>query len=188
MIDLTSYKSITPIVFLKWEVPNFSTAYLSDYPISITHDGNTYTSIGNLLSVSSVPNELKPSKGELTIGLSGVPSGSISTIISQEIKGSKVWIYRGYFNSTTYSGIDLGGGANTLLHFKGIVTNYAISDDVDLGSGIATSTITLTCNSAVEILSSKVSGRRTNQADFPGVQDMSRVQALANSNFNFGAP
>ena len=188
MIDLRSYSSIQSAVIVKWVVPNFSTAYLSDYNIPLTYDGQTYTNIGNLLSVSSVASELKPSRGELTISLSGVPSGDISTILSKEIKGSSIWIYRAYFNAQTNQAIDFGGSDNRQLHFKGIVTNYSITDDIDLGAGIATSTITLTCNSAVETLSTKVSGRRTNQADFPGVNDMSRVQALANSNFNFGAP
>lgn len=187
MIDLRSYASLESALLLKWEVPNFSTAYLSDYNTPLSFNGNTYTNIGTLLSVSSLTSELKPSKGEITISLSGVPSGSISTILNQEIKGSNIWIYRGYYNSQTHQPLSLSGG-NTQLHFKGIVTNYSISDDIDLGAGIATSTITLTCNSAVEILSSKISGRRTNQADFPGTQDMARVQALANSNFNFGAP
>lgn len=187
MIDLRSYSSLESAVFLKWEVPNFSTAYLSDYHTPLSFNGQVYTNIGTLFSVSSATNELKPSRGELTISLSGVPTGSISTILNQEIKGSNIWIYRGYFNAQTHQPLNLGGG-NTHLHFKGIVTNYSISDDIDLGAGIATSTITLTCNSAVETLSYKVAGRRTNQADFPGTADMSRVQALANSNFNFGAP
>lgn len=186
MIDLTSYSSIESAVILKWVVPDFSTAYISDYQIPLSFDGNTYTNIGNLLSVSSIPSELKPSSSDLTVSLSGVPTNSISDIINQEIKGSNIWIYRAYFDSTTHQPL-LFGGSNTQLHFKGIVTNYAISDDIDVENNLATSTITLTCNSPVELLSSRVSGRRTNQADFPNSQDMSRVQALANSNFNFGA-
>ena len=187
MIDLRSYASLESAVLVKWAVPNFSTAYLSDYNTPLSFNGNTYNNIGTLLSVSSATSEIKPSRGEITIGLSGVPSGSISTILEQEIKGSAIWIYRSYFNALTHQALDLGGG-NTQLHFKGIVTNYSISDDIDLGAGVATSTITLTCNSAVETLSYKISGRRTNPTDFPDSNDMSRVQALANSNFNFGAP
>lgn len=187
MIDLRSYSSLESAVFLKWEVPNFSTAYVSDYNASLGFDGNTYTNIGNMLSVSSIPSELKPSAGELTVSLSGIPTNSIADILAQEIKGSSIWIYRAYFNAATHQALDLGGG-NTQLHFKGIVTNYAITDSVEVNDNLATSTITLTCNSPVELLSNKVSGRRTNQTDFPGVQDMARVQALANSNFNFGAP
>jgi hypothetical protein len=187
MIDLRSYSSLESAIILKWAVPNFSTAYVSDYHVPLSFDGQTYTNIGNLLSVSSIPSELRPSNSDLTVELSGVPTNSITDILNEEIKGSNIWIYRAYFNASTHAPLSIGTG-NTQLHFKGIVTNYSISDDFDSGAGIATSTITLACNSPVEILSNKTSGRRTNQADFPGVQDMARVQALANSNFNFGAP
>ena len=187
MIDLRNYNSLESAVFLKWEVPNFSTAYVSDYHTALSFNGDTYTNIGNLLSVSSIPSELKPSAGELTVSLSGIPTNSIADILNQEIKGSSIWIYRAYFDSTTHQALDLSGG-NTQLHFKGIVTNYAITDSIEVNDNLAVTTITLTCNSPVELLSTKVSGRRTNQTDFPASQDMARVQALANSNFNFGAP
>jgi len=187
MIDLRSYSSLESAIILKWAIPNFSTAYVSDYNVPLTFDGQTYTNIGNLLSVSSIPSELRPSNSELSVELSGVPTNSITDILNEEIKGSNIWIYRAYFNADTHEALSIGA-SNTQLHFKGIVTNYSISDDIASGANIATSTITLACNSPVEILSNKVSGRRTNQTDFPGVQDMSRVQALANSNFNFGAP
>lgn len=187
MINLSGYSAIETAVFLRWEVPNFSTAYVSDYNVPVTIDGNVYTNIGNLLSITSIPSELKPSKGELTINLSGVPTNSIPDILNQEIKGSKIWIYRGYYDAITHQPINFGSGDNIVLQFKGIVTNYSISDNIE-ENGIATSTIVLTCNSAVELLSNKYNGRRTNQTDFPDTQDMARVQALANSNFNFGAP
>ena len=187
MINLSGYSAIETAVFVKWEVPNFSTAYVSDYYTSETFDGNTYTNIGNLLSITSIPSELKPTKGEITVTLSGVPTNSIPDILAQEIKGSKIWIYRGYYEAGTHAPINFGAGDNIVLQFKGIVTNYSISDNIE-DNGIATSSIVLTCNSPVELLSTKYSGRKTNQTDFPGVQDMARVQALANSNFNFGAP
>jgi hypothetical protein len=72
--------------------------------------------------------------------------------------------------------------------FKGIVTNYAITDTVDTGSLVAKSTITLTCASTFEMMTRKISGRKTNANDFAGESSMNRVQALSNSNFNFGAP
>ena len=188
MIDLRSYTALETAVFVKWEVPNFSTAYVSDYNTSIVYGGNTYTNIGNLLSVSGATSELKASAGELVIGLSGVPTGSIADILNQEIKGSTISVYRAYFNATTHSALNIIDGGNVELHFKGIVTNYSVTDTVDIGNQLATSTITLTCNSMVEILNNKVNGRRTNPTDFPNESSMSRVQALANSNFNFGAP
>lgn len=191
MINLTSYKSIEIANLVKWEVPNFDTAYISDYSTPLSDGVDTYTNIGTLLGISSTVSELTSSTGEVTVSLSGVPTANISDILSQEIKGSNITIMRSYFDPQTHQGIDFVPGGdlnNTTTVFKGIVTNYAISDSVDNGSGIAISTITLTCASLLEVLANKTNGRRTNPEDFPDEKSMDRVRALANSNFNFGAP
>lgn len=188
MFDLRSYTSVSSTLLITWEVPGLSTAYITDYSSSISMNGNTYTNIGKLLSVSNTTSELKTSPNDLTISLSGVPTGSITDILNQQIKGSKVTIHRAFWNPSTGANLVLTGGGNTVMKFKGIVTNYSISDMIDITAQLATSTITLTCSSMVEVLSNKISGRRTNPVDFPGESSMSRVQALANSNFNFGAP
>lgn len=188
MIDLRSYSAIEQAVMVKWEVPNFDTAYITDHNIPITYAGNTYTNIGSLLGVSNTTSELTSTPGDITISLSGIPTGSIATILDQEIKGSMITIYRAFYNPNTHAALNINGGSNILMKFKGVVTNYAISDTVDISSLLAVSTITLSCNSIVEVLSNQYNGRRTNPADFPDDSSMGRVQALANSNFNFGAP
>lgn len=191
IIDLRTYKSIEVATLVKWAVPNFDTAYISDYSTLLSDGTNTYTNIGTLLGITSTVSELTSTPGEITVSLSGIPTNQITDIIDQEIKGSTIDIYRAYFNATTHQGIDfVPGGSlnNTTTIFSGIVTNYAISDSVDNGAGLAISTITLTCASQVEILANKTSGRRTNPSDFPNEKSMDRVRALANSNFNFGAP
>lgn len=191
-IDLRSYAAIESAVLVKWEVPDLDTAYLTDYSQTISFDGQTYTNIGNLLSITGATSELKASPNEITITLSGIPTNAVTNILNKQIKGSKLWIYRAFFDATTTAQIDLypgtAGTQSVLLKFRGIVTNYDISDSVEVDAKLATTTITLTCSSLVEVLSNKVNGRRTNAQDFPGELSMSRVQALANSNFNFGAP
>lgn len=190
--DLRSRKGIEVATLIKWEVPNFDTAYISDYSTPLSDGVNTYTNIGTLLSVTNTVSELTSSPGEITVNLSGVPTGSISTILNEEIKGSDITITRVYFDPITHQGIDLqpaiAGLNNAITIFKGIVTNYSISDSVDNGQGLAISTIVLTCASLVEVLANTTNGRRTNPSDFPGEESMSRVRALSNSNYNFGAP
>jgi hypothetical protein len=189
MIDLRSYSSLETAILVKWEVPNFSTAYITDYNMSISLNGEVYTNIGNLLNISDTTNNLTPTTSDITISLSGIPTNSISTILSQQIKGSTITIYRGFFNPNTNQLIDLDPGpgvSNVLMKFKGIVTNYSISDQIDVSSSTSSSTIALTCNSMVEVLMNKVNGRRTNSSDFTD-KSMSKVQALSYSNFNFGA-
>ena len=188
MIDLSSYGAVESAMFFKWTIPLVGSEYISDYHTDVTIGGNLYTNIGTLLGMTGVQSELKASASQLTISLSGVPTGSVSDILTQEIKGSEVQLYRGFYNPTTHTLLDLTPADNPVSKFKGIVTNFAVSDDVDSTAGVATTTITLTCNSMVEVLQKKVSGRRTNSTDFPDENSMDRVRALANSNFNFGAP
>lgn len=188
MIDLSSYRAIETAVFIKWAIPNFETAYISDYNLPVTFGGNTYTNIGKLMSITNTTAELKASPSEISIGLSGIPANSISTILNQEIKGSSIEVYRGLFNPTTHVLLNISPETNPLLKFKGIVTNYDVTDSFEFSTNTFLTTITLTCNSQVEVLSKKISGRRTNKTDFPTEASMNRVQALANSNYNFGAP
>lgn len=191
-VDLRSFVAIETAVLLRWEVPGLDTAYLTDYSQSLTADGDLYINIGNLLNITGPTSELKASPNEITITLSGIPTNAVSDILNKQIKGSKLWIYRAFFNATTSALIDidpaLAGTQNVLLKFRGIVTNYDISDSVEVDGRIAVTTITLNCSSLVEVLNKKRSGRRTNSQDFPNESSMNRVQALANSNFNFGAP
>jgi len=186
MIDLSASVAVESAMFLKWEIPVAGTEYLSDYNTDITIDGDLYTSIGNLLSISNVQHEIKASKSQLSIGLSGIPAGAISQILDNEIKGSNVQLFRGFFNPSTHALLDLSPSDNPVNKFKGIVTNYSIEDDVDPVTLTATSTITLTCNSIVEVIKKQVSGRRTNTQDFEGENSMDRVAVLSRSNFQFG--
>jgi len=187
MIDLRNYGAIESSLFIKWVIPNFDTALLSDYHLPITFGGDTYTNIGNLLSISNTTSELKASASQLSISLSGIPDNSITDLLNNEIKGSDIEIFRGVFDPITHALIDIGQ-PNPFKKFEGIVTNYGISDTVDPYSNTSTTTITLTCNSMVEVLAKKINGRRTNPVDFPNDDSMKRVQALTNSNYNFGAP
>lgn len=188
MINLSAYGSVETAIFLKWTVPGEDTLYLSDYHTDVTIGGNVYTNIGTLLDVGAPTSELKASKSQFTFTLSGVPVNSVADTLGSAIKGSTVEIYRGFFNPSSHSLLNLSPADNPVSKFKGIVTNYAISDEYDNVDGTATTTISLTCNSQVEILEKKVSGRRTNPTDFGDEKSMDRVRALASSNFNFGAP
>jgi hypothetical protein len=188
MIDFTDTRYIESALFVKWTIPDFETVYISDYHTDVTIAGNVYTNTGTLMSVGEITSELRASASELAITLSGIPTGSVSNILTYDIKGSAISIYRGFFNPTTHVLLDTAPLDNPALKFKGVITNYSIADDVDVVKGIAITTISLSCNSMVEVLSNKVTGRRTNLVDFPGESSMNRVLALSKSNFQFGAP
>lgn len=177
--DLTAYASIESAVFIEWNIPVLGTKYLSDYNSAVTIDGNVYTSVGDLLNVTEAASELRATSGSLAIALSGVPVNAISDLVNNDIKGSSITVRRIYKNK---QGVQEGA----YIVFKGIVTNYSISDDVNASSKTATTVITLSVSNAVEILSKKVAGRRTNPEDFPNDLAFSRVRLLKDRKFKFG--
>jgi hypothetical protein len=188
MINFSSRSTLASALFVKWTVSGLPTAYLSDYVVPITFGGNAYTNIGNLLKITPTTNDLRATASEMGITLSGLVSSSVSQVLNSPIKGSEIEIYRGFFDPATNTLLNLSPNANPSLKFKGIVTNYSVNETFESETRSMSTDITLTCNSEIEVLSNKVNGRRTNPRDFPQDKSMDRVSALANSNYQFGAP
>jgi hypothetical protein len=161
----------------------------SDFSIPYTINSESYTALGQLLSISDSSSELRATPQEVTIQISGIPNTNVTDIINNPVKGSSIKIYRAFFDPSTGQLLSISG--NPAQKFQGIVSNYDVSDELDMGSLIGTVTVTLTCTNVVELLNNKIAGRRTNTVDqktyYPSDISMDRVYALVNSNFNFGA-
>ena len=184
-VDLSAYRAIQTNLFVRLDIPGYSVLTFSDYHRNYTIGATTYTGIGQLLSVGNTEDNLRAAPNDITLSISGIPSSNVTDIINNRIKGSECKIFRGFFNVQT--GALLAVADNPAGKFQGVVANYDISDDLDMGSDKGTITLTLTVTSVVEMLNNKITGRRTNPADFPN-GDMARVLPLQKSNFNFGAP
>lgn len=185
-INLSSYSSIQTNLFVKLDIPGYSVLTFSDYHKNYTINSVSYTGLGQLLSVTNTTNNLRAASGEITISISGIPSTNIPDILDNRVKGSSVTVYRAFFDAVTGELISIAG--NPAGKFVGVVSNFDISDDLEMGSSTGTITLNLLVTSVVELLNNKISGRRTNPIDFPTESSMNRVSALAKSNFNFGAP
>jgi hypothetical protein len=187
-LSLSSYKSIESNLFIKIELES-SDLLFSDRIASATINGDTYQGLGNLMSVSQSSSELRSSSGEVVIAISGIPNSSITDITNSNIKGSNVSIIRGLFSAT--DGTFLSGiTGNPVNRFVGYVNNLSLQEDYDVDSRTSTNTLLLTCSSNVDVLSNKVSGRRTNSTSqkkfFATDLSMDRVSTLESSYFDFG--
>lgn len=184
-VNLASYRSLQTNLFVRLVIPSYATLTFSDYHRNFTIDGTNYTGLGQLLSVGNTEDSLRAAPSDITVSISGIPSNNITDILNNKIKGSECKIYRAFFDPTTGNLLSITG--NPAGKFQGVVSNYDITDDLDMGSDTGTITLTLTVTSVVELLQNKITGRRTNPQDFPN-GDMARVLPLQKSNFNFGAP
>jgi hypothetical protein len=186
-IDLTSYQSIQSNLFVKISLTYTSTVLLfSDNRSTIALGDDVYVGLGQLMGVTSSSSDIKNTDSQVTVTISGIPDSSLQEIMNSRIKGSRVNIYRVFFDAATEEPLAIAG--NPAGKFQGIVSNYNISDELDMGSSTGSIVLTLTVTSVVSQLENKLSGRRTNPADFATESSMNRVSALAKSNFNFGAP
>lgn len=198
--DLGSYTSVQSNLFVRIQVDEYRTtpggAYtpvvlrFSDSVTTRTINGETYTPLGSLMSISSSSSELRVSGGNLNISISGIPNSSIAEIVNSKIKGCPVRIYRLFSNPTTLEVIDIPG--NPSGRYRGFVNNFSLTEELDNTNRTATNTITLVCASSVDVLQNKIAGRKTNPSSqkkfFPNDLSMDRVPNLENATFNFGAP
>jgi hypothetical protein len=189
-IDLSSYRAIQSNMFIKLNIPNYAVLAFSDYYKEYTISGTNYQALGQLVAITNTTSSLRASPEELTITISGIPAGRITEILNNKVKGSRVDVLRAFFDPTTGDLLNIVG--NPAGKFKGIISNFSINDDLSEGSDSGTITIVLSATSVVEMLNNKITGRRTNPLDhrqfYPNDQSMDRVNGLAKSNFNFGAP
>jgi len=199
MPTLNGYNSIENHLFVRIEVDYYKSSSSSS-PIStvlrfsdrrtpFVINGETYTGLGNLVSITSSSSELRTSSGELSISISGIPNSSIYEIVNSRIKGCPVTIYRGIFNPVT--GELLGVENNPMSRYKGFVNNYSLQENYDIDQRLASNTIVLICNSSIDVLQNKVTGRTTSPTSqkkfYPSDISMDRVTNLENATFNFGA-
>lgn len=200
MIDLTSYKSIHSALAVRIQVDNYRTTpsgsysqeflRFSDFTSPLTINSEEYIGVGRLMGITSSSSELRVSSGELTITLSGIPDARIAEIVNSKIKGCPVSIYRVLLNPADYTVLNIVG--NPMGRFRGFVNNYSLQEEYDAGQRTGRNTIVLICASAVDVLSNKVAGRKTNPASqkrfYPSDVSMDRVPTLENTTFDFGAP
>jgi uncharacterized membrane protein YgcG len=172
------------------------TYFISNCYTPVSYDGNTYQALAGFLQISEIQNNISNANDEIQVGLSAIPSIYIASVLDTQIKGGEINIYRAFFDYDTQ--LILASGV--FKRFAGIISNYAVQEDVDFAgySPEVTHTITIIASSIMGVLENKVSGRRTNKEDYQIVYDelgnsasdpsMDRVDALFNSSFDFGKP
>ena len=196
MALLDSYTSVKTGLFVRLQIDEYRTASdasyteqvlrFSDYDSNVTINGEVYAPIGELMNISPSTSELRPSSNTITVSISGVPTNNINEIVYSKIKGAPIRVYRGYF---TIAGAQIGSFEG---RFFGTVNNYSIQEEYDVETRTASSLVLLECASTVDLLTQKLSGRKTNpqsqQRFYPTDTSMDRVPTLKGKKFDFGAP
>jgi hypothetical protein len=148
-------------------------------------DGTNYLALGGLLAVGTQPRDLRVTSADTSIVLSGVSGNSIPIVLGTKIKGSKLEILRGFYDSNYIL-------TNTYPRFTGIITSYGISEDLETNFNDPTDDFTVTVNASSykTVLENRVAGRKTNKSSWQVFNStdssMNNVYSIADQTFDFG--
>jgi hypothetical protein len=165
----------------------FSTA-----PSSLTIsavDALPFNALGQLVRVGDVQRDIKSTANETTFTLVGIDTAMLGFVLGQQIKGSQIEAWKGFFD-TNGALITSGGQGGLYQYFNGYINSFTISEtwmeDVRMFVGV----ITVSASSIQLILKNRVAGRYTNdnawQFFAPGDTSMNRVAFITNVNYYFG--
>jgi hypothetical protein len=187
MIDFNIGNRSTRIgtsLFVKLDIPN-TPLYLSDEDFARTIDGDVYNNLDSFISISVSRSDLRASRHELTLTISGIPVTANTAAFNDEAKGSEITVYRGFTEA----------GSRTLIEppsrkFTGIVNNVGFKETWEPPN--STFTVVFHCINRLGLMQGRTAGRRTNDTDmkrfYPTDTSFKRVAQVKNANFNFGSP
>jgi hypothetical protein len=177
--------------FVKLTVGNAGTVYtFCNAAAPITVGGITFSNLGALLSVGDVQRDIKATSDDMTIALTGIDPSNIALILSNDIKGSLVEVWRGFFDSNNQ--IITTPTTQFFKRYQGIINSVSITEDFNSEARTRIATCSIACSSMRRILENRLSGIKTNQNNwqfiYAGDTSMNRVSEISNQYFDFGAP
>lgn len=177
--------------FVKLTVGTAETVYtFCNAAAPITVGGNTFTNLGALLNVGDVQRDMRSTSDDMTIALTGIDPASIALILSNDIKGSLVEVWRGFFDDNNQ--IITTPTTQFFKRYQGIINSVSITEDFNSELRTRIATCSIACSSMRRILENRLGGVKTNQSSwqflYPGDISMNRVATIANTYFDFGKP
>jgi hypothetical protein len=191
-INAVTGSQINHAEFVKLTVGVAGTVYtFCNAAAPITVGGNTFSNLGALLNVGDVQRDIKATSDDMTIALTGILPANIALILSSDIKGSLVEVWRGFFDSNNQ--IITSPTTQFFKRYQGIINNVAITEDFNNEMRTRVATCSISCSSMRRILENRLSGVRTNKNNWQfiyGVNEtsMNRVSEISNTFFDFGSP
>lgn len=187
---VTGYQ-INHAEFVRLTVGTAATVYtFCNAAAPITVSGITFTNLGALLNVGDVQRDIKATSDDMTISLTGIDSANVALILSSDIKGSLVEVWRGFFDSNNQ--IITTPTTQFFKRYQGIINSVSITEDFNSEARTRIATCSISCSSMRRILENRLSGVKTNQGNwqflYPNDTSMDRVAEISNQYFDFGSP
>jgi hypothetical protein len=190
-INAVTGSQINHAEFVKLTVGTAETVYtFCNAAAPITVGGTTFSNLGALLNVGDVQRDIKATSDDMTIALTGIDPSNIALILSNDIKGSLVEVWRGFFDSNNQ--IITTPTTQFFKRYQGIINSVSITEDFNTETRTRIATCSIACSSMRRILENRLSGIKTNQNNwqffYPNDTSMNRVSEISNQYFDFGSP
>ena len=190
-INAVTSSSIRHAEFVRLTVGTAGTVYtFCNAAAPVTVSGITFSNLGALLNVGDVQRDMRATSDDMTIALTGIDPTAVSIILSNDIKGSLVEVWRGFLDSNNQ--IITTPTTQFFKRYQGIINNVSITEDFNTEMRTRIATCSIACSSMRRILENRLGGVKTNQSNwqflYPGDTSMNRVATIGNTYFDFGKP
>lgn len=152
-------------------------------------DSQPFDALGVLMKVGDTQRDIKSTANETTFTLVGIDTAALGWVLGQEIKGSQIEAWKGFFN-TDGALITSGGQGGLYQFFNGYINSFAIQETWMEELRQFVGVISVTASSIQIILKNRTAGRYTNDNNWqffaPGDTSMNRVPFITTINYNFG--
>jgi hypothetical protein len=160
-------------------------------PLTVTlADGsNTFDALGALVKIGDATRDIKSTSNETTITLVGLDTALLGWALSQNIKGSLIEMWHGFFDANNQ--LITSGGTNGLYKFfTGYINSFQISEQWMEEIRQYVGTISVSAASIQIILQNRTAGRYTNDNAWqffnPSDSSMNRIAFIQTINYAFG--
>ena len=159
-------------------------------PTALTVTGiGTFDGLGALVGVGEIQRDIKSTANQTTLTLVGIDTALLGWVLSQDIKGSQITMWKGFFDIN--GNLITGGGTNGLYqYFYGYVNNFSIGEQWMEEARMYVGTIAVSASSIQIILQNRIAGRFTNDQSWQfynsGDTSMNRVGYVSTIYFPFG--
>lgn len=159
-------------------------------PTALTVSGiGLFDGLGSLIGIGEVQRDIKSTANQTSITLVGIDTALLGWVLGQEIKGSQITMWKGFFDVD--GNLITGGGTGGLYqYFYGYVNTFTISEQWMEDARMFVGTIAVSASSIQIILQNRTGGRFTNDSSWkfynPTDTSMNRVGFVSTIYYPFG--
>jgi len=152
-------------------------------------DSEPFDGLSGLIGIGDVQRDIKSTANETAATLVGIDTAYLAWVLGQEVKGSLIEMWHGFFD-TDGALITTGGTGGLYKFFTGYINSFQVAEQWMEEARQYVGTITISASSIQIILQNRTAGRYTNDNAWQffnaGDTSMNRIGVITDVNYFFG--